>query len=348
MPSANSRVIAVQMAGSEWSALAADFDDLSYRQLPAFVVEAALADGAIAEFVALRAGNEIAGVCSLRIKKLPGLPIGVAYASHGPLCMRDGKYSSDVYSDCLNALSKRYVTERGLVLRVAPPYAAARDPGVAMDAFVRAGFRLTTQPPRRTIMLAVDRDVAQIRRELYGRWRYKLVQSERLAITIVEAADPAEIAVMAPMLSELAYRKRFRSARSVAFFERVQRAASPLERLKLHFALFEGRVVSASLSSFAGDTAVLLLAANNEEGRRTRASYRLQWRIAEDASRAGLRWYDTGGIDPEANPGGYQFKRGMNGVELSELGVFERAPHPAVAQGVAFLETLYRRARALV
>ena len=198
-------------------------------------------------------------------------------------------------------------------------------------------------------MLAVDRDLAQIRRGLNGKWRNMLVQSERLAIATTESTDPEKFAVMASMLTELERKKGFSSARDVPFFERVQRRAmSPPEQLKLYLATFEGQIVSASLTSFAGDTAVLLLAASNEEGRRTRAAHRIQWRIVEDASRAGLRWYDTGGIDPDENPGVYAFKKGLNGVELSELGVFERAPHRAIGRGVALLETLYRRVRPIV
>src|SRR5260370_11466330 len=225
MRNAGSRLRAVPIAREEWCALAADFDDLSYRQFPAFVVEASRANGAAPEFVALRAGAEFAGLCALRIKKLPGLPIGLAYALHGPLCMRNGIYSWDLYSDCLRALSDLYVAKRGLVLRVAPPYAVSQDSGAAVDAFTRAGFGLTAESPKRTIMLALDRDLAQIRRGLNGKWRNMLVQSERLAIAIAETEDPGGFALMAPMLKELENPKRFRSAQDLAFFERMQRAA---------------------------------------------------------------------------------------------------------------------------
>src|SRR6516165_7122504 len=227
---------AVQMAPNAWNDLAKAFNDLSYRQIPAYVSEAAASDRAAAEFMALRAGAELLGLCALRVKKLPGLPVGVAYALHGPLCMRGGKYSWEVYSECLTALSRHYASERRLVLRVAPPYAAARDAGAAEDAFARAGFRRTSQSPKRTIMLALDRDLAQIRKRLNGKWRNMLVQSERLPIEVIEAANPRDFALMAPILSELEDRKQFRSAHGAAFFERVQRASSPWQRLKLHVA----------------------------------------------------------------------------------------------------------------
>lgn len=339
-------LLTVPLAGDEWSAAAAEFDDLSYQQTPAYVTEAALAEGAAAEVVAFRSGAQVAGLCAVRMKKIPGLPLGIAYVAHGPICRRNGDCSWKVYSECLKALSNHYVANRGLVLRVAPSYEASRRCDAATDAFLAAGFRLTGRPAKRTIMLAVDRDLGQIRRGLNGKWRNMLVQSERLPLSIVESTEPAEFAVMASLLTELERKKGFRSARDVAFFEQVQRRAlSPRERLKLHFAYFEGRVVSASLTSFAGDTAVLLLAASNDEGRRTRAAHRIQWRIIEDAVQAGLRWYDTGGVDPQENPGVYAFKKGLNGDEVSELGVFERAPHRAAAQCVAVFETAYRGAK---
>ena len=242
-----SRVVAVQTAADEWNVLAKDFDDLSYRQTPAYVAEAARAENAAAEFVAFRSGAEVVGLCALRIKKIPGLPIGVAYVAHGPICTRNGQCSWDVYSDCLSALTREYASKRGLVLRVTPSYGAARNFDDAIAALAAAGFRLTSRPRRQTIVLAVDRDLGEIRRKLSGKWRNMLVQSERLALSIVESTDPDNFSVMASMLVELERKKGFVSARDVAFFERVQRrAVSPTEQLKLHFAQHEGRIVAAS------------------------------------------------------------------------------------------------------
>src|SRR5260370_18214733 len=99
MRNAGSRLRAVPIAREEWCALAADFDDLSYRQFPAFVVEASRANGPAPEFVALRAGAEFAGLCALRINKPPALPIGHAYPLHGPFASRNAHNSWNPYSD---------------------------------------------------------------------------------------------------------------------------------------------------------------------------------------------------------------------------------------------------------
>jgi lipid II:glycine glycyltransferase (peptidoglycan interpeptide bridge formation enzyme) len=37
----------------------------------------------------------------------------------------------------------------------------------------------------------------------------------------------------------------------------------------------------------------------------------------------GIRFFDLGGIDPEANPGGYRFKSGLSGRDVRHIGEFE-------------------------
>jgi CelD/BcsL family acetyltransferase involved in cellulose biosynthesis len=332
---------AVSVGHAEWSLMAPEFHDLSYRQCPSFVAEAARSNGAVPEFLSIVAGDALVGLCAIRVKKLPGLPLGVAYVSHGPLTMRNAPFSGGRYADCLSALARHYVQDRKLLLRIVPPYAASLNPAEVTQDIAAARFQRLDQFAHPTILLGVDRDLEQIRRALDGRWRNKLAQAERLAFQIVETNQPDDFRIMEPMLRDLEETKNFRSGRDLPFFERLQRSAQKYERLTLHLARFEGRVLSAHLSSFAGDTVVSLLAATNKEGRRLKVSHRMQWRMVEDAARAGKRWYDLGGIDPVENPGVYSFKKGMNGVEIAELGTFERAPNFAMGRTVAFVERLY-------
>ena len=57
------------MSPTEWLASAAGYRDLNYRQTPSFVTEAARENGAIAEFVALRADEQTIGLCAVRVKR---------------------------------------------------------------------------------------------------------------------------------------------------------------------------------------------------------------------------------------------------------------------------------------
>lgn len=297
------------------------------------------------EFVSFQENGDVIGLAAVRVKRLSALPFGVAYVLHGPMTMRSGPFSAARYAACLDALVRHYVKQRKVSLRVVPPLAASVSADETMQALAEAGFERLDRAPNKTILLAVDRSLSHIRKGLESRWRNKLNQAERAPLEIVDASEPENFPIMDPMLRELEDKKQFRAGHDVSFFEAVQRIAAPFERLTLHLGKFEGRVVSAHLSSFAGNMAVSLLAATNEEGRRLKVSHRMQWRMVEDAVKAGKRWYDLGGVDAEENPGVYSFKKGMNGIEIAELGVFERAPNALASRAILLAERLYRASR---
>jgi lipid II:glycine glycyltransferase (peptidoglycan interpeptide bridge formation enzyme) len=103
--------------------------------------------------------------------------------------------------------------------------------------------------------------------------------------------------------------------------------------------------VAGHVASFLGDTCVYLLGATSEEGLRTKAAYLLQWRVIQAAHEKGFKWYDLGGIDPEANPGVHHFKRGLGAQEITAPGPLE---YPAAGWRRAAVhgsEQVYRRLR---
>ena len=55
-----------------------------------------------------------------------------------------------------------------------------------------------------------------------------------------------------------------------------------------------------------------------------KGAYLLHWTLIRSLRERGVRYYDLGGIDPEANPGVYHFKRGFSGVEVSHIGAMTR------------------------
>ena len=61
----------------------------------------------------------------------------------------------------------------------------------------------------------------------------------------------------------------------------------------------------------------------------------------------GMRWYDLGGIDPEANPGVYHFKKGLSGTEVRAAGPYEVRPGGLTGRITLAGETVYRAYRQL-
>ena len=134
--------------------------------------------------------------------------------------------------------------------------------------------------------------------------------------------DTAAMAKFQELYGVMLAQKRFESGVTVSSFRMVQRELLKEDKLTVSLAFLDGKAVAGHVSSLLGDTCIYLLGASNKQGRKTKASYLLQWRVIEMAKEAGARWYDLGGIDPEGNPGVYHFKAGLNGQDCTFLGQF--------------------------
>ena len=106
--------------------------------------------------------------------------------------------------------------------------------------------------------------------------------------------------------------------------------------------VYENKLPSAGrVYSFVGDTCLEVLAATNDLGLKNGASYLAVWSIIQKAKEKGCRFYDLCGIDPEENPGGYQFKKGTGGKDITVL-LFEIYPNLWSRNIVYFGEQIYR------
>ena len=81
----------------------------------------------------------------------------------------------------------------------------------------------------------------------------------------------------------------------------------------------DGNAIGALVCSQMGDTAIYLLGATNEKAMELKAANFLHWRAMMWLKDRGARWYDLGGIDSVANPGGYHFKIGFGGNEVTQF-----------------------------
>jgi len=68
-----------------------------------------------------------------------------------------------------------------------------------------------------------------------------------------------------------------------------------------------------------GDTGIYLLGATSDAGLNAKGAYLLQWNMIQWLKENGIRWYDLGGIDPDANPGVFHFKKGFSGVDVLQV-----------------------------
>lgn len=191
------------------------------------------------------------------------------------------------------------------------------DPALADAGLVVRGGRQQDGTGYRTILLDISGTEEQIMAAFNGKWRTDLRRSKKEGLEVREVEDPDRFGAMTDMLAKLADKKGFSVPQDPDFFAACARAKAEGEHFIMQEVHKDGHVLSRHLGAYSGDRAVYLLGATNDEGRDLRAAFLAQWGAILTARRLGLKLYDTGGIDPEANPDVYRFKKRMGGDDVS-------------------------------
>ena len=158
---------------------------------------------------------------------------------------------------------------------------------------------------------------------MHQRWRNYLKNAEKSNYAILEGANVALYDQFLVLYREMMTRKRFETTVDVDEFRRLQQALPDHLKMRVFVCEQEGQVLNALVVSAAGDSAIYLLAATGEKGLKERGAYLLQWRAIQWLKERGCRWYDVGGINPDRNPGVYQFKTGLGGQEFQQAGGYQ-------------------------
>lgn len=332
------------VARDDWNREAQAFRDDNYQQTWSWAEALARRNGARCEHVAVRSGGETLGLAAVRIKQAAG--VGVAYIRGGPLTRKDTAEDGDRLEQTLRGLAEEYVTRRGLVLRILAPLGPPEWNAQACATFTRAGFVPTDRSKAyMTRVLRIDRPLEEIRLSLSRNWRNNLSRGLRKGLELSTGTGDALFDPLCGLYADLLERKGFGVDLDAQFYREVQREHSDAEKFTVLNATLGGEVVSSLLVSMHGDTWIGLIGATHASGAKIYAAYYLFWKAIEMARDRGMRWFDLGGIDPEGNPGVYNFKKGMGGEELSAPGPFELVPGGVRGQAAVFAEDVYRKLR---
>jgi len=331
---------------TRWQELAPLFLDYNYRHLWDFGVACAMRLGGMSEHIALRQGNDVIGMADIRIKKIPLFKTGIAYINGGPIVRRNNDADAERLKFCLQALINEYIEKRGLVLRIRTPLGSPDWNHTQTSVFIEKGFAFSAGGGRyRTFLLDIGRPLEEIRKNFARNWRNHLNSAEKGKFTIRTGENLELFAEFCELYEELIQRKQFEVDLDARFYAQVQDQLADGERFRISIVDIEGKVAAGHVASMLGDTCVYLLGASNQEGLRSKASYLLQWHIIQVARKQDCQWYDLGGIDPERNPGVYDFKKGLGGIDITAPGPFEISPSGLKAYLVAGGEYLYRTVR---
>jgi lipid II:glycine glycyltransferase (peptidoglycan interpeptide bridge formation enzyme) len=90
--------------------------------------------------------------------------------------------------------------------------------------------------------------------------------------------------------------------------------------------------VAGLIGSAIGEVGIYLIGATGDRALELGGSYLLHIKMIDYLRGRGCRYYNLNGINPERNPGGYQFKSGLcgkKGLDIRFPGVFEACHSPA-------------------
>ena len=119
--------------------------------------------------------------------------------------------------------------------------------------------------------------------------------------------------------NQMRKRKTFETTVDVEEFGRIQQDLPESHRMQVLVCEDKGVPVAGLVASAMGDSAIYLLGATSDDGLKSKGAYLLQWTMIKWLKEHGVRWYDLGGIDPEGNPGVYSFKKGLSGIDVTQL-----------------------------
>ena len=305
-----------------WSEVLGQFADASLYQTWDYA--AVVFPRETASHMVLRVGDTVVALAQLRVVTAPLLKAGIAYVARGPLWRRqETKVNPEYLGAALRALREEYAIRRHLVLRIAPNERSDENLGVT-EVLGACGFnRVHAVKAYQTFVLDLSRPLDEIRQYLSQNWRRNLCLGERNVPDVTESTSVEAYQSFLVLHRELRKRTRFQSGVDAERWSALQERLASSERICVFSAYRSGSVIAALGISALGDTGIYLLGATGESGLTSRASYVLQWRAAEWLQKRGCRAYDLGGIDPEQNPGVYQFKAGLRGERVSFVGTYE-------------------------
>jgi hypothetical protein len=315
-------IIIDNISEAQWQGCAQDFADYSIYQTWAYQqVRAETARQQLSRFV-IKDGERVMTMGQMRIMNVRLLGLRIGYVQWGPLLRRKDD-CAQCLTEALTLLRNAYLNKRVNVLRLVPNVCDG-DSGRQLEQILyNSGFgRVDHLRPYHTVVVPLEVAEDEMRHNLHQKWRNVLNKAEKAGVEIRQGISDEYISIFESLYRRTVARKHFVGL-DIETFSKSQQLLNERQKMNVIIAYFDGEPVSAHVSSYLGDTAVVLFAAGNEAGLKCGASNLVWWRSFLAARQAGMKTCDLGGIDPVGNPGVYQFKSRMGGKEIFHIGTFD-------------------------
>lgn len=172
----------------------------------------------------------------------------------------------------------------------------------------------------KTLIYGIDRNTVQRRNKLSKNWSRNLSRGEQRELTVSEWVNPTaqEITLLT---NEMNQYKHLRTKR-----QDLDRITESLLRnfrndiLMVKCTNKNGDLLALRGAIKLGHKAFDMFAAATPAGRKEYASNLCFWKLIELCERDGITHYDLSGVNPEGNPGVYNFKKGIGATDFTYLG----------------------------
>jgi lipid II:glycine glycyltransferase (peptidoglycan interpeptide bridge formation enzyme) len=253
------------------------------------------ADGTEYRCFALRGGGRALALARVEIRRVPALG-RLAWIPRGPVTAAG--------LDGMPGLLQR-LRQDGFVLCASTGWPPREAPSA--DA--------ASVPGPKTLWIDLTMGRERLLANLDSQWRYGARRAIREGVTVEQTSRADDVAVFFGLCESISAAKRFALPGSRALVEnllRLSREPSAVQA-RLFVARFQGALVAGALVIHAGARAHYFWGGVDRAHSKLRAGEAVQWAVLEWAVGAGLRLYDLEGVDPERNPGTYEFKKKMGG-----------------------------------
>ena len=274
------------------------------------------------------------------------LPLGYQYyySPRGPILpveqLEKEKVLNEIFSTCL-AKAK---TEKLVFWRLEPnteDFLAIQEQAKKEKLVLKKTINLQ---PQKTLILDLTKDLEILTKELSQKTRYNIRLAEKKGVKIFQGSSE-QFPDFWRLMKITGERDNFGIHGEKHYQNLVSNGG---ENIQLWFAQFEEKIIAAGIFCFAGEQAVYLHGASDNQFRNLMAPHLLQWEVIKEAKKRGCLYYDFYGIDEIKWPGVTRFKNGFGGEVLEYPGTYDLVFDSLYYSVYQKLRTVYRKFRKIL
>jgi lipid II:glycine glycyltransferase (peptidoglycan interpeptide bridge formation enzyme) len=296
--------------------------------------------------IIIQTDDKIVSVAQARIITIPIVNIKLAYFYWGPIWRKKNKKQDvETFRFAIKAIKHEYVEKRGFVVRIRPCLFNKTD-NVFLTVLEDEGYKqVNNDEPKRTILLDISHSLDDLRKGLDKRWRRQLKIAEKNNIVIEDSYKDSMFKDFIDVYMEMVHLKKFIIPTDINLFRKILRSLPEEFKPRIILCYDNNKPCAGAICCTIGNTAMNIYRATNKLGRTNNASYLVQWKVLEWAKENHCSLYNVNGINPETNPGTYQFKKRLckkYGKDQYYIGQFQTQKNAFYSHIVEYADKLYR------